>query len=87
MNVLGEVGQILHSFRDERETARRLLLRELVGQVEHAGRQDGGAQEAQEDTGTDQVVRYIRPLPLLAALLETSKHLLQLTATQQCIHK
>ena len=64
-----------------KERARLHGLWELLREAEETWRQDGGTQEAQEDTGTDKVITDVgRPLALLAAFLQVGEHGDQLSA-------
>ena len=54
------------------------LLRTLY-EVEEAGWEDGGAEEAQEDAGADQVVGHVCLVTALTLLTQAPKHLTQLT--------
>ena len=59
------------------------VTQDTLCEIEETGRQDGRAQEAQEDGPTDQVVTEVL-LPLLSAVLaEVGKHLTQLTVTRE----
>lgn len=76
---LGEVGEVLDDFSDERERARRAVVRIFLHQVEERRRHDGGAEEAQEQRGADQTLADVL---LVAAgdalLLPRREHFLQL---------
>lgn len=78
-NRLGEVCQVLHHFGDEGESARRLLVRILLGEVEERRRHDGGTQEAQEEGAADETVGDVLAAPLSAAHPPGGKHFLQLS--------
>ena len=54
--LLGEVGEVLECFGDERERATGGGLREFVAEFEEAWREDGGTEEAEEDEGRDESV-------------------------------
>lgn len=77
---LGEVGEVLDDFGDERERPGRSVVGILLHEVEERGRHDGGAEEAQEERGADEALADVL---LVAAgdalLLPRGEHFLQLT--------
>lgn len=75
---LGEVGQVLGDLGDEGEGAGGAVVRVLLQQVEERGRHDGGAEEAQEQGGTDEPLADVRPAAAAALLPPRGKHLFQL---------
>lgn len=75
---LGEVGQVLGDLGDERECARRAVVRVLLHEVEERWRHDGRAQEAQEERGADQTLADVRPAAAAALLSPRREHLFQL---------
>lgn len=78
-NSLGEVGQVLRDLSDERESARRAVVRVLLHQVEERRRHDGGAEKAQEQGGADQTLADVQTTPVVAFLPPGCKDLLQLS--------
>lgn len=78
---LGKVGESLYGLGDQRDCACPPLVGELMGEVKEAGGEDGGAEEAQEDTGADELVAEgARPFVGLVAATDRLKQLLQLSA-------
>ena len=80
---LGKVCECLYGLGDEGEVSRCLFVGVLLREPEHARRQNGGAQEAQEDGRADQVIADVAFLTLVTALAETRKYLFKLTARDE----
>jgi len=78
-HLLSKIGEILNDFSNECERARCPVVRILLHEAEAAGGHDGGAQEAEEQGGTDQPLADVLLAPAQALLLPRCKHLLQLT--------
>lgn len=76
---LGEVGEVLDDFGDERQRSGRPVVGILLHQVEERRRHDGGAEEAQEERGADQTLADVLLVAASdALLLPRRKHFLQL---------
>ena len=63
-----KVCEGLYRLRDERQIPCAAWLRQLLHEVEETGREDGGTEEAQEDTRADEVIAHVLMFPLLTAL-------------------
>lgn len=74
---LGEVGQILGDFSDERERTCRAVVGVLLHQIEKWRGHDGRTEKPQEQGRTDQTLADIRSTPVAAFLPPWRKHLFQ----------
>lgn len=77
-HLLSKIGEILNDFSNECERARCPVVRILLHEAEEAGGHDGGAQEAEEQGGTDQSLADVWAATVAALLSPRGKNFFEL---------
>lgn len=80
---LGEVGQVLDGFSNESQVSGCTFVWELLREVEEAGRQNGWAEESEEDAGADECSAHsLLTFVLMATLAQTAEDFFQLSGKE-----